>query len=87
MSSNFTSQEFSKQIQLYIGEFQARGESRMYYKLPRKPEEWLKHLFKVDEPYYRYINQMDEAFIPTFNHHTVCRWESNGEENGDTTTV
>ena len=68
MSSNFTSQEFSKQIQIYIGEFQARGESRMYYKLPRKPEEWLKHLFKVDEPYYRYINQMDEAFIPTFNH-------------------
>jgi hypothetical protein len=66
MTSNFTSQEFSKQIQPYIQVFAARGGSRKFYKLPKRPEEWLQHLFKVDEPYYRYINQLDDDFTPTF---------------------
>jgi hypothetical protein len=67
MTSNFTSQEFAKNLQPYIGEFAARGGPRKFYKLPRRPDEWLQHLYKVDEPYYRYINQLDENVIPTFN--------------------
>ena len=66
MSSNFTSQEFSKQIQKYIGEFAVRGMSGMFYKFPSNFNEWSAHLYKVDEPYYRYINQLPSDFVPTF---------------------
>ena len=66
MTSNFTSQEFSKQIQRYISDFAIRGMSGMFYKFPNSNNDWLKHLYKVDEPYYRYINQIPDDFTPTF---------------------
>lgn len=66
MTSNFTSQEFSKQIQKYIGDFAVRGSTGMFYRFPTDNNKWSAHLFKVDEPYYRYINQLPADFTPTF---------------------
>jgi len=67
MSSNFTPAEFSKQIQPYISAFWSRGNSGVFYKFPTRETEWLHHLYKVDECYYRYINQLPADFVPTFN--------------------
>lgn len=66
MSSNFTPAEFNKQIQPYIGKFGKHGNTGNFYKFPAKEDEWLHHLYKVDEPYYRYINQLPADFVPDF---------------------
>jgi hypothetical protein len=28
--------------------------------------ELMKHLFTIDEPYYRYVNQLEDNYTPTF---------------------
>lgn len=66
LSSNFTSQEFAKQTQRYLEEFKKRGNTCNRYVFPKTKTELLKHLFTVDEKYYRYIYQLDEDFVPEF---------------------
>jgi hypothetical protein len=67
LSSNFTRQEFSKQTTKFIGDFKKRGNTGQKYQFPETKTELNQHLFKVDEDYYRYINQLDDDFIPEFN--------------------
>ena len=64
-STNFTIQEFSKQSKKYIEIYKTRTKSCIKYIFPSKLE-FLKHLYEVDESYYRYINQLDDDFKPTF---------------------
>jgi len=64
-STNFTIQEFSKQSKKYIHIYKTRTNTCVKYKFPSKLE-FLKNLYKVDEEYYRYINQIDDDFKPTF---------------------
>jgi hypothetical protein len=66
LSSNFTSQEFSKQSQRYLEEFKIKGNTCNKYVFPKTRTELLKHLFQVDEAYYRYIYQLDDDFVPEF---------------------
>jgi hypothetical protein len=66
LSSNFTSQEFSKQSQRYLEAFKRRGNTCNKYVFPDTRTELLKHLFTVDEAYYRYTFQMEEDFVPEF---------------------
>jgi hypothetical protein len=66
LSSNFTRQEFSKKTTKYIGDFKKRGNTGQKYQFPQTKTELNQHLFKVDEEYYRYINQLDDDFIPEF---------------------
>jgi len=64
-SANFTIQEFTKHSKRYIEAFKHRGSSGNKYLFPSTLE-LKKHLFNVDEPYYRYITQIEDDFIPTF---------------------
>jgi len=64
-STNFTIQEFSKNSKKFIEIYKIRTKSSMKYNFPSKLE-FLKHLYEVDEEYYRYINQLDDDFKPTF---------------------
>jgi len=66
LSSNFTSQEFSKQSQRYLEDFKKKGNTCNKYEFPKTRTELLKHLFQVDEAYYRYIYQLDDDFVPEF---------------------
>ena len=66
LSSNFTSQEFSKQIQRYLEAFKVRGNTCNKYVFPSTKTELLKHLYTVDEAYYRYIFQLEDDFVPEF---------------------
>jgi len=65
LSSNFTSQEFSKQLMKYIEIYKKKGNTGMHYIFPDKSC-LLKHLFEVDENYYRYVFQLDTNFTPDF---------------------
>ena len=38
----------------------------MNYQFPSSKVEFLKHLYEVDEEYYRYVFQLDDDFIPEF---------------------
>lgn len=66
LSSNYTSQEFSKQSQRYLENFKVRGNTCNKYVFPNNKTEFEKHLYKVDEAYYRYVYQLEESFIPNF---------------------
>ena len=66
LSSNFTSQEFSKQSQRYLEAFKRRGNTCNKYVFPDTRTELLKHLFAVDEAYYRYTFQLEDDFVPEF---------------------
>jgi hypothetical protein len=65
-SANFTIQEFSKHSKDYLDIYKKRGNAGMKYVFPECKSELLKHLYNVDEPYYRYIHQLDDDFIPNF---------------------
>ena len=65
LSSNFTSQEFSKQLMKYLGVYKKKSNTGMMYKFSDKTS-LLQHLFSVDEQYYRYVYQLDADFTPEF---------------------
>jgi hypothetical protein len=65
-SANYTVQEFSKHSQKYIGCFKKKTNTGNRYEFPSTKTALLKHLYEVDEPYYRYINQLEDDFIPDF---------------------
>ena len=71
LSSNFTSQEFSKQSQRYLEEYKTRGNTCNKYKFPDNKTELMRHLYKVDEAYYRYIYQLDDDFVPEFKEEVI----------------
>jgi hypothetical protein len=71
LSSNFTSQEFSKQSQRYLEEYKTRGNTCNKYRFPDNKTEFMKHLYKVDEAYYRYIYQLDDDFVPEFKEEVI----------------
>ena len=64
LSSHFTGQEMSKSIKNYLKEFFKKGMTCNKYIFPKTRTELSKILFEVDEPYYRYINQLEDDFIP-----------------------
>jgi len=64
LSSNFTSQEFSKNLKI-ADEYKKRGNTGMFFLFPNKTE-LLQNLFKVDEDYYRYVFQLESDFTPEF---------------------
>ena len=66
-SANFTIQEFSKCSQKYIEVFKKKGNTGNRYKFPNDKTLLMKHLYNVDEPYYRYIHQLEDDFVPRFN--------------------
>lgn len=65
-SSNFTIQEFSKHSKQYLEIYKKRGNTGYKYTFPVSKVEILKHLFQADEPYYRYVKQLDDDFTPDF---------------------
>lgn len=65
LSSNFTSQEFSKQLMKYMQIYKRRGNTGFNYLFPEKIS-LLKQLFEVDEDYYRYVFQLESDFTPDF---------------------
>jgi hypothetical protein len=89
-SANFTIQEFSKHSQKYIGGFKKPSNTGTKYVFPDTKLELLKHLYNVDEPYYRYVNQLEDNYTPTFkaedpkplqkDHYGNIIWNSNQEE-------
>lgn len=66
LSSNFTSQEFGKQSLRYLEAYKKHGNIGNKYSFPSTKTELLKHLYLVDEPYYRYIFQLEDNFVPEF---------------------
>lgn len=64
LSSNFTSQEFSKNLKI-VDAYKTRGNTGMVFTFPDKTE-FLYNLFKIDEDYYRYVFQLDKNFTPAF---------------------
>lgn len=65
-SANYTIQEFSKHSQKYIGCFKKASNTGTRYVFPTTKLELMKHLYDVDEPYYRYVNQLEDGYTPTF---------------------
>jgi len=65
-SANYTIQEFSKHSQKYIGCFKKASNTGTKYVFPNSRLELMKHLFTIDEPYYRYVNQLEDNYTPTF---------------------
>lgn len=65
-SANYTIQEFSKHSQKYIGCFKKKTNTGNQYVFPDTKLELMKHLYEVDEAYYRYINQLEDDYTPTF---------------------
>jgi hypothetical protein len=65
-SANYTIQEFSKHSQKYIGCFKKASNTGTKYVFPDTKLELMKHLFTIDEPYYRYVNQLEDDYTPTF---------------------
>ena len=74
ISSNFTSQEFSKNLKI-VDVYKSRGNTGMVYKIPDRTK-LLQNLFSVDEDYYRYVFQLDADFTPEFKEAEVSK--SNG---------
>jgi hypothetical protein len=66
LSSNFTAQEFGKQSLRYLEAYKKHGNIGNKYTFPETKTELLKHLFSVDESYYRYIFQLEDNFVPEF---------------------
>lgn len=66
MSSNFTDQEFSKQLRRYTSTFIKRTNTGIVYIFPSK-NEYLKKLFDSNEQYYRFVFKLDDDIIPNFN--------------------
>ena len=77
-SANFTIQEFSKHSQKYIEIFKKKGNTGNRYEFPATKTALLKHLYDVDEPYYRYINQLEDDFIPDFKEPEAKPLTTNG---------
>lgn len=75
LSSNFTSQEFSKQLVKYVEEYKKKGNTGMVYIFPDRTT-LLHRLFEVDEDYYRYVFQLDSDFTPEFKEQETIK--SNG---------
>jgi hypothetical protein len=71
LSSNFTSQEFAKQSQRYLEAFKVKGNTCNKYVFPNTRTELLRHLYKTDEAYYRYIYQLDDDFVPEFKDEVI----------------
>jgi len=65
-SSNYTAPDFSKSVQPYIKAFYKKSNTGSQYQFPANKVELYKHLFLVDEKYYRYIHQLEEDFTPEF---------------------
>ena len=66
LSSNFTAQEFGKQSLRYLEAYKKHGNIGNKYTFPETKTELLKHLFSVDESYYRYVFQLEDNFVPEF---------------------
>jgi len=77
-SANFTIQEFSKHSQKYIEIFKKKGNTGNRYEFPATKTALLKHLYDVDEPYYRYVNQLEDDFIPDFKEPEAKPLTTNG---------
>jgi len=65
-SSNYTGTDFSKSIQPYIKAFYKKSNTGSQYHFPANRVELYKHLFLVDEKYYRYIHHLEEDYTPEF---------------------
>jgi hypothetical protein len=51
--------------------FKTKGNTCNKYIFPKTRTELLRHLYKTDEAYYRYIYQLDDDFVPEFKDEVI----------------
>lgn len=64
-SPNFTINEMGRAMTKYLGDFKKKTNTGYRFDFPLK-HQLLKHLYQVDEAYYRYVFQLNPEDIPEF---------------------